>query len=56
VTLVELWRAAENDLPENWQTADIRLQLLDPETVERALALLGPAQPYRVEPGVFRFS
>jgi hypothetical protein len=56
VTLVELWRAAENDLPENWRTADIRLQLLDPETVERALALLGPAQPYRVEPGVFRFS
>ena len=56
MSLVDLWRAAENDLPADWRTVDIRLQLLDPETVERALALLGPAQPYRVEPGVFRLS
>ncbi len=56
MSLVELWRAAEKDLPEKWRTVDIRLQLLDPETVDRALALLGPAQPYRVEPDVFRFS
>lgn len=56
MSLVDLWRAAENDLPADWRTVDIRLQLLDPETVERALALLAPAQPYRVEPGVFRLS
>lgn len=56
MTLVELWRTAESNLPQNWQRADIRLELLDPETVEDALALLAPAQPYRLEPGVFRFA
>jgi hypothetical protein len=34
----------------------LRLELADRATAERAAALLGPAQPYRLEPNVLRFS
>jgi hypothetical protein len=56
VSLVGQWRALQSELPEGWTTAALRLDLTDPATAREAAALLGPAQPYRVEPTVLRLS
>ncbi len=56
MSLVGQWRALQAELPEGWTTAALRLDLSGPEAADRAAALLGPAQPYRAEPTVLRFS
>jgi hypothetical protein len=56
VSLVGQWRALQAELPDGWTTAGLRLDLSGPEAADRAAALLGPAQPYRAEPTVLRFS
>ncbi|MGH3003582.1 MAG: hypothetical protein ACRDM1_13135 [Gaiellaceae bacterium] len=50
------WRELERGLPAGWQRADLRLELGDPGATERTAALLGPAQPFRLAPGMLRFS
>ena len=56
VGLVGYWRELQAELPENWEQAGLRLQFGSEETADRAAALLAPAQPYRAEPKVLRFS
>jgi hypothetical protein len=56
VSLVDQWRALDPKLPQGWAQAGLRLQLPDRAAADRAAALLGPAQPYRAEPTVLRFS
>ncbi len=56
MSLVGQWRALQAELPEGWTTASLRLDLSGPEATESAAALLGPAQPYRAEPTILRFS
>jgi hypothetical protein len=56
VSLVDQWRALDPKLPDGWAQAEVRLELADRTAADRAAALLGPAQPYRAEPGVLRFS
>lgn len=47
VALVDQWRAIEDSLPEGWETAQLRLIVSDRSRVQRAAALLGPANPGR---------
>jgi hypothetical protein len=56
VSLVDQWRALDPKLPQGWAQAGLRLELPDRAAADRAAALLGPAQPYRAEPTVLRFS
>ncbi len=56
MSLVGQWRALQSELPEGWTTAALRLDLTDRATAPEATALLGPAQPYRVEATVLRIS
>jgi len=56
VSLVGQWQDLQAELPEGWTTAALRLELRDHDTADRAAALLGPAQPYRAEPTIFRLS
>ena len=53
--LVEDWRRLESDLPEDWAEARLALAISDPGRIDRAAALLGPANPGR-GPGELRFS
>src|SRR5438105_8034260 len=55
VTLVEQWPALENGLPAGWGSARLELTVTKGDA-EKAAALLGPAQPLRVAPGVFRLT
>lgn len=50
------WNGIERTLPEGWSEARLQLTVSDPTRADRAAALLGPAQPYRSEPQVLRFS
>jgi hypothetical protein len=56
VSLVGWWREFLEQLPENWETAELRLQFGSPETCDKAALLLGPAQPFRADPKTLRFS
>lgn len=56
MSLVEQWQALETNLPQGWIQVSVRLELRAGESPARASALLGPAQPYRSEPNVLRFS
>jgi hypothetical protein len=56
MNVAEQWRELESGLPEDWRTAGLRLELRDDDVADRAAALLGPAQPFRLAPGVLRFS
>jgi hypothetical protein len=56
MSLAEQWRALDPKLPQGWARAGLRLELADRATADRTAALLGPAQPYRPEPKVLRFS
>jgi hypothetical protein len=56
VSLAEQWRALDPKLPQGWAQAGLRLELVDRATADRAAALLGPAQPYRIETNALRFS
>jgi hypothetical protein len=47
MSLVGQWQAIEQDLPEGWDEARLRLDLADESDSERAAALLGPANPGR---------
>ena len=53
--LVEDWRRIERDLPVDWADARLTLEITDRERLDRAAALLGPANPGR-RPGELRFS
>jgi len=50
--LVDQWREIERGLPERWQEARVELTLDDVGQLDRASALLGPAEPGRGRNGV----
>lgn len=56
MNVAEQWRDLQSGLPDDWRTAGLRLDLSDDAAADRAAALLGPAQPFRLAPGVLRFS
>jgi hypothetical protein len=43
-------------MADGWSSASLRLELPDRNAADRAAALLGPAQPFRAEPTVLRFT
>ncbi|MCP9486594.1 MAG: hypothetical protein MSC30_12080 [Gaiellaceae bacterium MAG52_C11] len=45
--LVEDWRRIERDLPDGWADARLALEIADRARLDRAAALLGPANPGR---------
>ncbi len=53
--LVEDWRRIERDLPADWADARLALEISDLNRLDRAAALLGPANPGRGA-GEVRFS
>jgi hypothetical protein len=53
--LVDQWKTLGSDLPREWSSAELELRLEQRSEGELASRLLGPAQPYRPEPGVLRF-
>jgi hypothetical protein len=53
--LVDQWKTLGSELPESWSSALLELRLEQRSEAELASRLLGPAQPYRPEPGVLRF-
>jgi hypothetical protein len=53
--LVEQWRRIEDELPLAWADARLRLAVPDAERLDRAAALLGPANPGRSD-GELRFA
>jgi hypothetical protein len=53
--LVDQWKTLGSELPEAWSSAELELKLEQRSEGELASRLLGPAQPYRPEPGVLRF-
>ncbi|MBA3245091.1 MAG: hypothetical protein H0T61_07935 [Actinobacteria bacterium] len=53
--LVEDWRGIERDLPADWADARLILEISDPDRLDRAAALLGPANPGHGS-GELRFS
>jgi hypothetical protein len=54
--LVEDWKTLGSKLPEGWSSAQVELTLETPDEAVQAARLLGPAQPYRVEQKVLRFT
>ena len=56
MSLVGQWSEIERGLPDGWGDARLRLTVDDAVHCSRAAALLGPAQPYRMEPRVLRFT
>lgn len=56
MSLVGWWREFLEQLPEDWERAELRLQFGSPETCDRASLLLGPAQPFKIDPKTLRFS
>jgi hypothetical protein len=52
---VEQWKSLGSELPANWSSATLALRLEQASEAELAASLLGPAQPYRPEPGVLNF-
>jgi hypothetical protein len=56
VLLAQQWHDLAAGLSPSWERARLRLTLDDETRAGRALALLGPAQPVRAEPGVLRFA
>jgi hypothetical protein len=53
--LVDQWKTLGSELPDGWSSAELELRLEQRSEAELASRLLGPAQPYRPEPGVLRF-
>lgn len=56
MSLAGQWNALGSELPVGWNRAELRLELRDREPASRAASLLGPAQPFRAEPAVLRFT
>jgi hypothetical protein len=54
MSLVEAWQSLESGLPADWVTARVELAVGSGD-LERAPALLGPAQPWRAASGALRF-
>jgi hypothetical protein len=54
VSLVESWDSLADGLPADWAKARVELRVTSGD-VERAAALLGPAQPWRAPDGALRF-
>lgn len=52
MSLAQQWNAIGSELPEGWSRAQLRVELKDRETADRAAAMLGPASPYRAAPTV----
>ncbi|HZU21037.1 MAG TPA: hypothetical protein VE982_07435 [Gaiellaceae bacterium] len=52
MTVAQQWEALGSELPERWARAQLRLELPDRQTADRAAAMLGPAGPYRAAPTV----
>jgi hypothetical protein len=55
VLLVQQWRDLEAGLAPGWGRLQLQLTLADGADPTRAAALLGPAQPVRLQPAVLRF-
>jgi hypothetical protein len=53
--LVDQWKTLGSELPDTWSAAELEFRLEQRSEAELASRLLGPAQPYRPEPGVLRF-
>jgi hypothetical protein len=53
--LVDQWKTLGSELPETWSATELELRLEQRSEAELTSRLLGPAQPYRPEPGVLRF-
>jgi hypothetical protein len=53
--LVDQWKTLGSELPDGWSSAELELRLEQRSEAELTSRLLGPAQPYRPEPGVLRF-
>jgi hypothetical protein len=56
VSLAEQWRDLESALPQGWENARLRLRVRNANHCDRAAALMGPAQPYRVGQQELRFA
>jgi hypothetical protein len=56
MSLAAAWKALGSELPTEWSRADLRLELRDAETANRAASLLGPAQPFKSSPTVLRLT
>jgi hypothetical protein len=56
MSLAAQWNSLGSELPAGWNRAELRLELRDRESAARAGSLLGPAQPFRAEPTVLRFT
>jgi len=56
VSLAGQWRELESALPQGWESARLRLRVRDANQCDRAAALMGPAQPYRVGQQELRFT
>jgi hypothetical protein len=52
MSVAQQWNAIGSELPDGWARAQLRLELRDRETADRAAAMLGPAGPYRSAPTV----
>jgi hypothetical protein len=53
--IVEQWKTLGSELPQSWSSAPLALRLEQRSAAELTSRVLGPAQPYRPEPGVLRF-
>jgi hypothetical protein len=56
MSLAAAWKTLGSELPPGWSRADLRLELRDAPTANRAASLLGPAQPFKSLPTVLRFT
>jgi hypothetical protein len=56
MSLAAEWKALGSELPTGWSQADLRLELRDAATANRAASLLGPAQPFKASPTVLRLT
>ena len=56
MSVAEQWKRIGSELPAEWSTVDLRLQLPDREAANRASAALAPASPLRVGPTFVRFT
>jgi hypothetical protein len=54
--LVDQWKSLGSQLPANWRSAELSLRLEDAKECDTAAHLLAPAQPFRPEQGLLRFS
>jgi hypothetical protein len=56
MSLAGQWNSLGSELPVGWSAVEIRLELRDRVAASQAASLLGPAQPFRAEATVLRFS